>query len=66
MWRGRLAVQLFWYFWVYRDNEAETLSELSAHVNTVRGCVGKSIFSERRSMLRHYKGSEIEVRVCEF
>jgi len=57
MWRCRIAVRLFWYFWVYRDNEAETLSELSAHANRYKTAGPERTFPERRSMLCHYKES---------
>jgi hypothetical protein len=52
--RRRPAVRLLWYFWVCRDNEAETYSELS-DTRTRKTLRTEDIFSERRSMLRHYK-----------
>lgn len=61
----RPLVRLFWYFWVYRNNEAEPLSELSVHTNKQEAARGKH-FLGRAQHAAPLQGSRIEVRLCEF
>src|SRR5882762_5242239 len=65
--RCRRALRLFWYFWVYRDNEAESLPELSVYANRYKTAGRKELSRKGAACCattrdRHYKGSRIKDR----